>query len=62
MKKVKFIFATVETAALYGVGYLACTKCDWYIATLIILFSLLAVVMQKEYSDEDWMNYVNEEE
>ena len=61
MNKIKFTFAAIETAALCGVGYLAYTRCEWYIATFITLFALLATTMQKEYTTEDWMNYIEEE-
>ena len=60
--KVKYIFMAVKLASLYGVVFLSFSFCEWFIATFISMFALLAITMQKDETESDWMEYVNEEE
>ena len=62
MKKIKFIFKAVKAACVYGVMYLSFSFCEWFIAAFISMFALLAVTMQKEETESDWSDYLNEEE
>lgn len=62
MKKIKFIFKAVKAASVYGVIYLSFNFCEWSIAAFISMFALLAVTMQKEETESDWSDYLNEEE
>ena len=62
MKSVRYIFKAVKLANLYGVVFLSYNFCEWYIATFISLFALLSVSMQKEETESDWLEYVDEEE
>jgi len=62
MKSVKYIFKAFKLANLYGVVFLSYNYCEWYIATFISLFALLALTMQKEETENDWLDFVNEEE
>ena len=61
MKSIKFIFMAVKAASIYGIIYLSFSFCKWYIAAFISLFALLAMTMQKEETESDWMDFVNEE-
>ena len=52
----------VKLASLYGVVFLSFHFCEWFVAIFISMFALLAVTMQKDETESDWMEYVNEEE
>ena len=60
--KIKYIFMAVKLASLYGVVFLSFHFCEWFVAIFISMFALLAVTMQKDETESDWMEYVNEEE
>jgi len=60
--KVKHVFMAVKLVSLYGVVFLSFSFCKWFIAAFISMFALLAVTMQKDETESDWMEYVNEEE
>ena len=52
MKSVRYIFVAMEVLSLIGVALLSYvpsfSEDDWMRSTMITLFALLAVVMQKE--------------
>lgn len=61
MKSIKVVFMAVKTAAVFGVAFLSFMFCDdIFIATMIVLFALLAVAMQHEQTEAEWMDYVHE--
>lgn len=61
MKSVKVIFMAVKIAAVFGVAFLSFTFCgDMFIATMVVLFALLAMTMQHEQTEAEWMDYVHE--
>lgn len=62
MKNVKLILKAVKAACVYGVIYLSFSFCEWFIAAFISMFALLAVTMQKEETESNWSDYLNEEE
>jgi hypothetical protein len=60
MKSVKVVFMAVKIAAVFGVAFLSFTFCDMFIATMITLFALLAMTMQHEQTESEWLDYVHE--
>ena len=51
----------VKIAAVFGVAFLSFTFCgDMFIATMVVLFALLAMTMQHEQTEAEWMDYVHE--
>lgn len=60
-KSVKVVFIAVKVAAVFGVAFLSFMFYDdMFIATMIVLFVLLAVTMQHEQTESEWMDYVHE--
>ena len=61
MKSVKAVFIAVKLAAVFGVAFLSFTFCgDMFVATMVVLFALLAMTMQHEQTESEWMDYVHE--
>jgi len=61
MKSVKAVFIAVKLAAVFGVAFLSFTFCgDMFVATMVVLFALLAMTMQHEQTEAEWMDYVHE--
>ena len=60
--KIKYIFMAVKIACLYGVVFLSFHFYDMHIAAFISLFALLSVTIQKEETENEWLDYINEEE
>lgn len=61
MKSIKVILMAVKVAAIFGVAFLSFMFYDdMFIATMIVLFALLAVTMQHEQTESEWMDYVHE--
>lgn len=58
-KSVKVVFMAVKIAAIFGVVFLSFTFCDWFIATMITLFALLATTMQHEQTEANWLDYIH---
>lgn len=58
-KSVKVVFMAVKIAAILGVVFLSFTFCDMFIATMIILFALLATTMQHEETEASWLDYIH---
>lgn len=63
MKQIKVIFIAVEIASLIAVVTMAFSSvppnAEFFKAAYISLFSLLAVVMQKEQQDIEWEDEEN---
>ena len=59
-KSVKVVFMAVKLAAVFGVAFLSFTFCgNVFIATMVVLFALLAIAMQHEQTESEWMDYVH---
>ena len=50
----KIIFRIIEIICLFAVSAFAYTACEWFIATLIVIFTILAISMQSEYQRLNW--------
>lgn len=59
-KSVRVVFMAVKIAAIFGVAFLSFMFCDdIFIATMITLFALLAITMQHEQTEAEWLDYIH---
>ena len=58
-KSVKAVFMAVKFASLFGVVFLSFKFADWFIASFISMFALLATTTQHEETENDWLEYLH---
>lgn len=63
MNKVKLLYLIIEVSSLAGVFFLAFAELDWgwFQPAYICLLSLLAVVFEHERTNEEWLEYEDEQ-
>ena len=50
----KIIFIALEVVCIYGVGMIAYLTSDWMISTMIVCFTMLAIILQAEQQRIKW--------